>query len=465
MGSPAKISVKEIRFFERDVILRLPFRFGIVTLREAPQIFVQAIIEDDSGRQTAGYSAEVLAPKWFDKNPELSNEQNFDDLRRAAGLAAARYTSGGPATPFGHFANHYSDHMGTCAEDGMEPLVASFGQAVLDRAVLDAVCRASKISFYQAVQENLIGLERRDGIAGVANTDFNAFLAALRPAATIQARHTVGMLDPLDHNPDPVGDGLPETLVEVIRTYGHTYFKLKVGGDIGQDLDRLTAIARILDRELDHYWISLDGNEQFDDTASFLDFFNRLESQPALARMFENMLFIEQPIARAKALATDISAVAAKKPVIVDESDGEIGVFPEAVALGYGGVSSKSCKGLYKSMINLARCKELGGGYFLSGEDLTMQAGLAVQQDLALVNLLGLTHLERNGHHYVYGFYGVSEVEQQAFLAAHGDLYVQGEKAVRLNIEGGAMQIASLACPGFASAALPDLAAMRRVDC
>ena len=177
------------------------------------------------------------------------------------------------------------------------------------------------------------------------------------------------------------------------------------------------------------------------------------------------MLFIEQPIARAKALATDISAVAAKKPVIVDESDGEIGVFPEAVALGYGGVSSKSCKGLYKSMINLARCKELGRGYFLSGEDLTMQAGLAVQQDLALVNLLGLTHLERNGHHYVYGFDGVSEVEQQAFLAAHGDLYVQGEKAVRLNIEGGAMQIASLACPGFASAALPDLAAMRRVDC
>jgi hypothetical protein len=54
-------------------------------------------------------------------------------------------------------------------------------------------------------------------------------------------------------------------------------------------------------------------------------------------------------------------------------------------------VSSKCCKGLYKSILNAARCKswnaEAGGErYFMSGEDLTTQAGLAVQQDLALVN-------------------------------------------------------------------------------
>ena len=34
---------------------------------------------------------------------------------------------------------------------------------------------------------------------------------------------------------------------------------------------------------------------------------------------------------------------------------------------------------------------------------ITTQAGLAVQQDLALVNPLGLTDVERNGHHYVNG--------------------------------------------------------------
>jgi len=40
---------------------------------------------------------------------------------------------------------------------------------------------------------------------------------------------------------------------------------------------------------------------------------------------------------------------------------------------------------------------------FISGEDLTCQAGLGVQQDLALGALIGVTHAERNGHHYVDG--------------------------------------------------------------
>ena len=106
-----------------------------------------------------------------------------------------------------------------------------------------------------------------------------------------------------------------------------------------------------------------------------------------------------------------MSALSRVKPVIVDESDADLAAFPSARALGYTGVSSKCCKGLYKSILNAARCKswnaEAGGErYFMSGEDLTTQAGLAVQQDLALVNLLGLTHVERNGHHYSMAWRG-----------------------------------------------------------
>ena len=59
----------------------------------------------------------------------------------------------------------------------------------------------------------------------------------------------------------------------------------------------------------------------------------------------------------------------------------------------------------------------------MSAEDLTTQAGLSVQQDLALVNLLGIRHVERNGHHYVNGMAAQSQAEQDAFLAAHPDVY------------------------------------------
>ncbi|MEO8079255.1 MAG: mandelate racemase, partial [Caldimonas sp.] len=140
---------------------------------------------------------------------------------------------------------------------------------------------------------------------------------------------------------------------------------------------------------------------------------------------------------------------------------GEIDSFVRARSLGYGGVSSKDCKGFYKSLVNLARCRlwnaEGEGAYFLSGEDLTTQAGLSVQQDLALVSLLGLADVERNGHHFIDGFAGRPEAESRAFLSAHPDLYHDDNGHVRLTIRGGQLEIGSLDCKGFGSTVEPDL--------
>ena len=65
------------------------------------------------------------------------------------------------------------------------------------------------------------------------------FLAALTPAASIAARHTVGLVDTIAGHPREVDDGLPESLEEVVAAYGHTFFKLKVGGVADADLQRL----------------------------------------------------------------------------------------------------------------------------------------------------------------------------------------------------------------------------------
>ena len=97
----------------------------------------------------------------------------------------------------------------------------------------------------------------------------------------------------------------------------------------------------------------------------------------------------------------------------------------------------------------------------MTGEDLTIQAGLALQQDLALVSLLGLSHVERNGHHYVNGMAGLPGEEQDAFLSAHGDLYERSHGAVRVKIRGGELAIGSLDCAGYASRALPKFESMR----
>lgn len=463
--------VADVAFLERDVALRLPFRFGVVTLRRATQMFVRARIVSPDGRGGWGAAAELLAPKWFDKNPALSDRDNEDQLRAALAEARALYLEDAtPRTAFGHFAAHYADQIGRGARRDLNPLVASYGPALLDRALLDALCRGLGVSVYQALGANLTGIAPATIAPDLAGFDMDKFLATGAPRDRIAARHTVGLVDPItagDQTPaDRVGDGLPETLEEVIAAYGHRWFKLKVGGNLEHDIARLSAIAAVLDRAAAPYQASLDGNEQYDDADAVLALWRRMTETPALRRLCASVAFIEQPIARARALERDIGALAAQKPVIIDESDADLDAFPRALARGYAGVSSKACKGLYKSLINAARCaaRNAGGGRcFMTGEDLTTQAGLAVQQDLALVAFLGLEHVERNGHHYVDGMAALPPSEQAAFLAAHPDLYERSHGAVRLRIADGTLAIGSLACPGFAAAAEPDWHTMRAV--
>ena len=440
-----RFRVAQIALMERDVRLRMPFRFGVVTLTESPQAFARARIRLEDGREAWGGAAELLAPKWFDKDPALSNEDNFEQLGASLSRAREAYLAHEPRTAWAHS----SPGRG---------LVENYGPALLDRALLDALCRALGVSFYRAVQSNLVGAGSMEGI------DLSAFFAALKPRAAVAARHTVGLVDPITaagqlHR---VNDGLPETLEEVIARYGHRYFKLKVAGDARADIERLAAIAAVLERIDGAYHVSLDGNEQYEDLQGVAELWSRMKGDPRLARLVKSVLFVEQPVKRQKAFAARVKGI--DKPVIIDESDDALDAFPRAKALGYRGVSSKTCKGLYKSLLNRARCAAWGEGYFMSGEDLTIQAGLALQQDLALVSILGLTHVERNGHHYVNGMADLPPGEQNAFLAAHPDLYEKSHGAVRVRIDDGMLALGSLDCPGYASRAVPEWNSMKEMS-
>jgi hypothetical protein len=118
----------------------------------------------------------------------------------------------------------------------------------------------------------------------------------------------------------------------------------------------LSRIAAALDR-LPEYRATLDGNEQYESAEGAAALWRAVEAEPRLARLRAAILFIEQPVKRARALETGMGALAAARPVIIDESDGDLDAFPRAKALGYAGVSSKACKGVWRSLINLARCQ------------------------------------------------------------------------------------------------------------
>jgi len=122
VNNTVRFVVREIALHERPVHLRLPFRFGVVTLTECPQAFAHARIELSDGRTSWGGAAELMAPKWFDKNLALSNDDNFDQLREVLQLACGAYLADTVAdSAFGHFARHHDAHQAACAERGHNP--------------------------------------------------------------------------------------------------------------------------------------------------------------------------------------------------------------------------------------------------------------------------------------------------------------------------------------------------------
>jgi hypothetical protein len=453
--------------FERPVTLRLPFRFGVVTLTQAPQLFVRVRIRLADGRAGEGVSAEMLAPKWFDKSPALSNEDNFDQLRRSLTMARESLMAAGSNTPFGLSATVDQPHHDACAKAGLNGLVASFGLALLDRAIIDALGRLEGASAFALAKANRLGLDATTA-TDLAGFDFDKLLGSLAPAKSIHARHTVGLVDALTRAEicgKRIDDGLPESLEEVVAVYSHRFYKLKVAGQVDADIDRLCGIAAVIDRA--PYRATLDGNEQYHDIEEVTALWRRIGEEPRLAQLKSSILFIEQPIGRDQALSAPVKALSDEVAIEIDESDADVTVFPCARALGYRGISSKSCKGFYRALINRARIEQWNaaepGRYFMSAEDLTTQAGVAVQQDLVLATLIGATHVERNGHHYVDGMTGAPKAEEDAFLAHHPDIYHRAANGrMRVTIRDGAIAIGSLDTPGLGSGPMPDFSTMQQ---
>lgn len=204
------VRVVEIEAFERDVKLRLPFRFGVITLREAPQALVRVRVAGEDGKTATGCAAEMMMPKWFDKRPELTPEENVEQLRASIRAAAEAAIAAPAATLFGAARRNESEVSERLGENR---LVAGFGPALIARAALDAWCRLAGMSFHDAVRRNLIGMGEHLP-PDLDATPVAAVLRALTPASTIAARHTIGLLDPLTEAEivEPLNDGLPQSL-------------------------------------------------------------------------------------------------------------------------------------------------------------------------------------------------------------------------------------------------------------
>jgi hypothetical protein len=451
---PLRITVRDIAFFERPVHFVRPFRFGAVVLNDAPQAFVRVEIEVEGKGTSVGAAAEMLVPKWFDKRPHLAPEETVTELRRSLMIARELYLArSGFETAFGLHLRRIMAQVDGCAREDIPPLAAAYGPAEIDKAILDALLRAIGVNFFDGMKENIAGIDVSLS-PDLGNDDIAQFLGQRRRLERVAIRHTVGLDDQVE------GKG---GVADSKENSGARYFKLKLNGDPEADAARLIRIGKELATLPHEYKVTLDANEQYADLAALSTLIARLDRDSALKPIAAKLLYIEQPMPREVTRQSPLGG----RDFIIDEADDSYDAFPAARALGYRGISSKSCKGIYKSIVNATRATKWSAGgenFFITGEDLTCQAGLGVQQDLALGALIGVTHAERNGHHYVDGFGEPPAAEAEEFLSAHPNLYARDGDLIRLSIHNGDLLTRSLTAPGFATSVHPDWSALSPLE-
>ena len=472
IGLAPRLRIVETRVGIRTAHSRMPFRYGLVTVRAAPIATLEVTIETERGERSRGYAADFLAYRWFDKRLYKSLVDNIADLSCAIQLAVAACQAHRTyCTAFDIWWHCLGELTRQSAVHDLNELTVSFGVSMPERAVIDALGRLLGLSVADLVAADALGIDLGRLDHELEHVDLRHCLPK-SPLRALSVRHTVGLVDPLSAGDRQAGmdiaDGLPATLEDYLCIDGIRYLKIKVAGQLEEDLLRLNSIARILSRNGISCAITLDGNEQYRDLAAFAELMARLRT-PQLEVLNRAILFIEQPLERSVALdhanAPLLKQMSQHRPLIIDEADGTLDAFRRAISLGYSGVSHKNCKGIYKSFLNLARAQKLNESlgstrYFLSAEDLTNLPVVPLQADLAMVALLGIQHVERNGHHYFFGLNHLTREEQAAALDKHSDLYTRFGSAIILRIHHGQIAIGSLQVPGMGFAAMPAMEAM-----
>lgn len=450
--------VDSLSFRTRWMKTRFPFKYGIASMTELPHVFVSVRGEVD-GKKCEGLASEGLPPKWFTKNAETTFEQDLPELLEVIQHAAQVVTGRVYASLFTAWQDLYRVQDEWAQEKGYPPLLAHLGTALIERALIDAYCRGTEQTFAEAIRDNAFEIDLGVIHEELAGSQPGNWLP--EPAATVIARHTVGLADPLQVADIPaaeeIDDGLPHALADAITAYGLTHFKIKVCGNLEVDIPRLKQLAAVLQELSPGFRFTLDGNEQYYDVATFRTHWEAYLAESDLKEMLEGggLLFVEQPLHRDVALNSTVQGELADwpdaPPMIIDESDGAIDSLRKALALGYRGTSHKNCKGVIKGVANRCliewyrRNRPEGGPWLMSGEDLANVGPVALLNDLAVAAVLGIEDVERNGHHYFSGLSMFPDEIQALVAERHGDLYAKTENGfVALQISEGKLSTESL---------------------
>lgn len=382
--SACRVLDASVRFNARR--LATPLLLSTGAIEEVTEAEVEVIVETAAGVRSAGRGSIYLSDLWAWPDPSLSHVVRDAYLRKATEQAARELprVSGELAHPLEH---GLALHHWICHElpnDAAAPSLAlAMCASPLDAAMHDAVGLALGRSAFALFDEP----------APIPSADRyfpeGGAVAAVRrllqpPRSELDAWLIVNKTD-----------ALPAALAQAYARGGYRCFKLKISGtDNAQDAQRTCDVYRAAGAAgVSRPVLTVDSNELNPDAASVLDYLDRLASLDAEA--YAALAYLEQPTGRdIFRHRYDWRAVAARKPVLLDEGLTDLDVLDEACAQGWSGLALKTCKG--HSMLLAAAAWAHQRGMLLSLQDLTNPGISLIHAALTAAHLPTINGAEMN---------------------------------------------------------------------
>lgn len=382
---PPKMRVVGVSVYFLPVRMRMPLKFGREIVTEVVCCRVRMKVVDERGNRADGWGETPLIAQWAWASERLSYTERLTTMQRFC-LQLARawvaFEEVGHALEIGHaFLKQVLPSLLSqlnCERADNEPmsyLAALICNSPFDLALHDAYGNLVGLPTYATycppfLRFDLSAYLERDEEADFRDKFPTDFLLS-DPPKKLLAWHLVGAKDPLaeeDLTGDEPDDGYPVLLRDWILRDGLKCLKVKLTGtDFVWDYERFVRVGQIA---LEHGVLGLtaDFNCTVTDPEYVVAFLDKLLSDhPRLWRM---LLYIEQPFpSDLEAHPIDVRAIAARKPLFMDESAHDWRFVRLGRKLGWTGVALKTCKTQTGALLMQAWAK--AHGMPLMVQDLT----------------------------------------------------------------------------------------------
>lgn len=415
MGRSTDVRILDVSLSTEGFLYRTPIKFGGVALDRVTLLHASLTVEGSSGRTAQGHGSMPLGNVWAFPTTRLTYEQTLEAMQGVATKAADVYRQselkGHPIEISWQLEPSILQQARDVAIQQQLPvpipLLASLvASSPIDAALHDAYGKLHGLNCYSTYSEDFFDPD----LARFLGPDFSGVrldhALTRQPVASLPLYHLVGALDPLwpQEVLHPVGDGLPESLLDWIRADGLTHLKIKLNGDdLAWDVARVSGVNQIADQAANErgsagWQFSLDFNERCQSVDYLLEFLERLRLASPTA--CDRIAYIEQPTARDLAANRHqvVRAASAVLPVVIDESLVDLESLLLARELGYTGVALKACKGQSQTLVLAAAARYLG--MTLCVQDLTCPGASLIHSAGLAAHVRGVTAIEANSRQY-----------------------------------------------------------------